>query len=156
MNNLQDARETINEVDAEMARLFVRRMEAVRQVIAYKIEQDLPIYDAAREQAVLDRNCAMIADPTLSAYYRELLIKQMELSKRCLLYTSTDGLTPEPNDGKAFFGRDALANYMIIGSRQLGKEIFEVRGDQVTLNAVSYTHLFAIRITEILEPSTQD
>lgn len=81
MNNLQDARETINEVDAEMARLFVRRMEAVRQVIAYKMEQGLPIYDAAREQAVLDRNCAMIADPVLSVYYRELLIKQMELSK---------------------------------------------------------------------------
>lgn len=49
-------------------------------------------------------------------------------------YEWTDSLTPEPNDGKAFFGRDALANYMIIGSRQLGKEIFEVSGDQVTLN----------------------
>lgn len=82
MNYLEEARVAINEVDAEMARLFVKRMEAVRRVIAYKIEQNLPIYDAAREQAVLEQNCAKIADETLSAYYRELLIKQMELSKR--------------------------------------------------------------------------
>ena len=33
---LQQAREMINEVDAQMARLFEKRMEAVRQVIAYK------------------------------------------------------------------------------------------------------------------------
>lgn len=39
-------------------------------------------------------------------------------------YNWTDSQTPEPNDGKAFFGRDAIANYMIIGSMQLGEEIF--------------------------------
>lgn len=49
-------------------------------------------------------------------------------------YEWTDSLTPQPNDGKAFFGRDAMANYMIIGSRQLGQEIFAVEGNQVTLN----------------------
>lgn len=29
--------------------------------------------------------------------------------------------------GKAFFGRDAFPNYLIVGSRQLGKEIFAVK-----------------------------
>ncbi|QQO11110.1 ABC transporter substrate-binding protein [Breznakiella homolactica] len=46
-----------------------------------------------------------------------------------LYYQWTDGLTPEPNDGKAFFGRDAFANYMIIGSMQLGRELFLISGD---------------------------
>ena len=41
-------------------------------------------------------------------------------------YNWTDSLTPAPNDGKAFFGRDALANYMIVGSKQLGVDIFTV------------------------------
>lgn len=36
--------------------------------------------------------------------------------------------------GKAFFGRDAFANYMIVGSKQLGAEIFEVTDNQVTLH----------------------
>ena len=38
-------------------------------------------------------------------------------------YDYTDGLTPDvANDGKAFFGRDAVANYMIVGAKQLGHE----------------------------------
>lgn len=50
-------------------------------------------------------------------------------------YVYTDALTPQiKDDGKPFFGRDAVANYFIIGCRQLGMEIFEVKDDQVTLN----------------------
>ncbi len=50
-------------------------------------------------------------------------------------YEWTDSLTPDaPGDGKAFYGRDAMANYMIIGMRQLGVEIFQVNGGQLTLN----------------------
>lgn len=36
--------------------------------------------------------------------------------------------------GKAFFGRDAMANYFIIGCKQLGVEIFSVENGEVTLN----------------------
>lgn len=50
-------------------------------------------------------------------------------------YHWTDSLTPDvSDDGKAFFGRDAFANYIIIGSKQLGTEIFEVTDGKVTLN----------------------
>ena len=30
-------------------------------------------------------------------------------------YEWTDSLTEAPNDGKAFYGRDAMANYVLIG-----------------------------------------
>lgn len=47
----------------------------------------------------------------------------------------TDSLTPDiPDDGKALFGRDAMANYMIIGSMQLGQEIFQVSDGKVMIN----------------------
>lgn len=50
-------------------------------------------------------------------------------------YEWTDAQTPEvPGDGKAFYGRDAVANYFIIGMRQQGVEIFQVENGQVTLN----------------------
>lgn len=50
-------------------------------------------------------------------------------------YEWTDSLTPDvPGDGKAFYGRDALANYFIIGMKQLGVEIFQVENGQVALN----------------------
>lgn len=50
-------------------------------------------------------------------------------------YDWTDGQTPDvPDDGRAFFGRDAFANYIIIGSMQLGVELFQVKDGRVTLN----------------------
>ncbi len=45
-------------------------------------------------------------------------------------YNYTDGLTPDvPNDGKAFFGRDSVPNYMIIGAKQLGNAFSEAAED---------------------------
>ncbi|MCI9078700.1 MAG: extracellular solute-binding protein [Lachnospiraceae bacterium] len=50
-------------------------------------------------------------------------------------YEWTDSLTPDiPGDGKAFYGRDAMANYFIIGMQQLGVEMFHVENGEVTLN----------------------
>lgn len=52
-------------------------------------------------------------------------------------YEYTDRKTPEPGDGKAFYGRDALANYLLVGSKQLGHEIVfgeeQVNVDKKTL-----------------------
>ena len=50
-------------------------------------------------------------------------------------YEWTDGQTPDvPGDGKAFYGRDAVANYFIVGMQQLGVEIFHVENGELTLN----------------------
>ena len=49
-------------------------------------------------------------------------------------YEWTDSLTPEPNDGKAFYGRDAMANYILIGGMQLGCEIFSVQDGKAVIN----------------------
>ena len=51
-----------------------------------------------------------------------------------LYYHWTDSLTEEENDGKAFFGRDAMANYMLVGAKQLEKEIFQVNEEDVVIN----------------------
>ena len=50
-------------------------------------------------------------------------------------YEWTDGQTPDvEGDGQAFYGRDAMANYFIIGLQQLGVEIFHVENGQLTIN----------------------
>ena len=50
-------------------------------------------------------------------------------------YNWTDEQTPDqPNDGKALFGRDAMANYILVGARELGCDIFEVKDEKMTLN----------------------
>ncbi len=50
-------------------------------------------------------------------------------------YEWTDAQTPDiADDGKAFYGRDSMANYFVLGMKQQGKEIFQVEGDEVTFN----------------------
>lgn len=49
-------------------------------------------------------------------------------------YQWTDEKTPEPEDGKAFFGRDAMANYMLSGSAQLGHDILQVEDGKMKLD----------------------
>ena len=57
----------------------------------------------------------------------------VELAKA--YYTWSDAQTPEiSGDGKAFFGRDAFANYILLGSLQLGVEMFAVRNGELYLN----------------------
>lgn len=52
-------------------------------------------------------------------------------------YQYTDALTPDIlNDGKAFFGRDSVANYLIIGAKQLGHEITSLSDDGTVSVAV--------------------
>ena len=49
-------------------------------------------------------------------------------------YNWTDAQTDTPNDGKALFGRDAMANYMLIGAKELGCTIFDVQNGKMTLD----------------------
>lgn len=59
MDLLQQARSEIDRIDAEMAALFEQRMQAVAKVARYKAETGKPVFDAAREAAVLDRQAAI-------------------------------------------------------------------------------------------------
>ena len=50
-------------------------------------------------------------------------------------YDYTDALTPDaPNDGKALFGRDSVANYMVVGAKQLGLEYASIADGAATLH----------------------
>lgn len=59
MNKLEQARTQIDAIDREMAKLYEARLDAVKDVIAYKIENDLPILDSGREQVVMKRICSL-------------------------------------------------------------------------------------------------
>ena len=80
-NKLDEARRIINEVDAQMAELFVRRMRAAETVYEYKKELGLPILDEKREAAVIERNSALVEDEGLKGYYVDFLRNVMSLSR---------------------------------------------------------------------------
>ena len=64
-NKLEEARKIINQVDSQMAELFVKRMKAVETVCEHKMEFGLPILDQKREDAVIERNSALVEDAVL-------------------------------------------------------------------------------------------
>jgi chorismate mutase/prephenate dehydratase len=82
MDNLQQARLEINEVDKEMAALFERRMRAAKEIAEYKKERGLQIYDAQRERAVIEKNSAYIGDYDIQSYYVRFLDDVMAVSKQ--------------------------------------------------------------------------
>ena len=89
MDKLQDARIQINEIDKEMAALFERRMQAAKSIAEYKKEHGLQIYDAGREQAVIEKNSAYI-----NAEYQRLM-RERESS-----YSSSRSETPTDAYGR--------------------------------------------------------
>lgn len=51
-----------------------------------------------------------------------------------MYYNWSDARTAKRNDGKALFGRDAVANYVLSGAMQLGTEILQAQDGKVTLD----------------------
>lgn len=80
-NKLDEARKIINEVDSQMAELFVKRMRAAEMVYEYKKEFGLPIYDEKRESEVIEKNLILIKDKVLKEYYVDYLKHLMSVSR---------------------------------------------------------------------------
>ncbi len=82
MDLLQEAREKINQVDTQMAELFVQRMRAAEMVAQYKKAHGMPILDAEREEAVIRNGSARVEDETLREYYIDFMRDTMAVSRR--------------------------------------------------------------------------
>ena len=80
--DIEQARQEIAAADEAMAAAFVRRMEAVEAVAAYKKERGLPILDRAQEERVIRRNSAWVADPEKRSFYIRFLQDVMDVSKQ--------------------------------------------------------------------------
>ncbi len=92
MSELQNARETINKVDKEMAHLFEMRMDAAKVVAAYKQKNGLPVDDFARENEIIERNSEYIQNEDYKSYYVNFLRNNIKLSKD-LQHRLLEGMT---------------------------------------------------------------
>ncbi len=81
MTELDNARQAINDIDKEMARLFSERMKAVRAVAEYKKQHGMKIYDSAREGEIIRRNAEYIKDEELKSFYINFLQSNIDISK---------------------------------------------------------------------------
>lgn len=82
LDELQQARNEIDEIDKELAKLFEKRMEAVVQVADYKKAHNLPVLDSTREAQVIARNEARIEKESLKEDFGKWIQYLMDLSKK--------------------------------------------------------------------------
>lgn len=81
MNELQKAREIINETDAKIAELFEKRMDAAGLVAEYKREHGMIIDDFAREEQLIAKNLELIKNEEYKSYYINFLRTAIDVSK---------------------------------------------------------------------------
>ncbi len=81
MTELEKARQIINEVDCEMAKLFEKRMDAVSRVAEYKKQTGMQVTDSAREAEVMRRNSDLIDNYEYKSYFVNFMRGGMEISK---------------------------------------------------------------------------
>ena len=80
-NKLEEARQTINDIDSRMAELFVQRMKAAETVYEHKKELGLPILDEKREAEVIQKNSALVNDDILKEYYIDYIKNLISVSR---------------------------------------------------------------------------
>lgn len=81
MTELEQYRKDIDAIDQELTRLFELRLNTVLKVGDYKKQHDLPVLDASREQAVIEKNIGRLKDPRFEPEVTQFFQSMMDITK---------------------------------------------------------------------------
>ena len=79
---IEQARQTIDHLDQEMARLFVQRMLAVTIIAKEKERSGAPIRDKEREKSLLAQRSSEFPEPRWLPLYQDFIEHLMALSRK--------------------------------------------------------------------------
>lgn len=82
MTELERYRQEIDDIDAELVKLFLARMDVTGKVGEYKQREGIPVLDAGREKRVIAAKTALTADPVRKADVAALYEEIMAISRR--------------------------------------------------------------------------
>ena len=86
--DMHELRSRIDNIDDQLVKLFVERMEVAEKIGAYKKENNLPVFDPGRERNKL-QDVAEKAGPEIAQYTRVLYAMLFELSRSHQSRTTT-------------------------------------------------------------------
>lgn len=81
MNKLEECRNKIDEIDSKIIELYEQRMDVVKDVTKFKIENNMQILDSSRESAMLEKNLNKIKNEEYKKYYEDVLKGYLKASK---------------------------------------------------------------------------
>ncbi len=108
MKDLNKCREEIDEIDEQLIALFEKRMQTVKDVITYKIENNMEIFQPDREKKVVEKNIDRLRNKNLASY-AELFIQEMLTVSKA--YQSDLLPLKEKDDYITEFKKDAVVGY---------------------------------------------
>lgn len=79
--NLSECRNEIDKIDKELVELFEKRMNVAINVAKYKIENNIPIFNGAREAEVIEKNVNRLNNKEYSRLTEKFFTYLMELSR---------------------------------------------------------------------------
>ncbi|MBO6046895.1 MAG: chorismate mutase [Erysipelotrichaceae bacterium] len=82
MKTLEECRAEIDAIDAQLMPLIERRLQLAKDVIEYKMANNLSIIQPGREDEVLKRNLDRVTDDEVKPYVQQFIQYNMGLSKR--------------------------------------------------------------------------
>ena len=84
MKKLEICRDLIDSIDNQIIELYVKRMEIVKEITKFKIENNLPVLDQNREKIMLEKNLEKIKDDEFKKYYKSVLEGFLKASKEII------------------------------------------------------------------------
>ena len=82
MSDLEQYRQEIDELDEQLVRLFLRRMEVTGKVGEYKLAHGMQVLDRERERRVLAKRASLAVDIRQEEDVKELFQTIMAISRR--------------------------------------------------------------------------
>lgn len=80
--SIDQLRQEINDIDEKLMSLLEKRLNVAQEIAEYKSIHNLPIYDAKREQAVIEKNLALLKNRELYGEGVKKIIQNiMDISK---------------------------------------------------------------------------
>ena len=81
MEILENCRDIIDQIDSEIIKLYEKRMDIVKEVIEFKIKNNIPVLDSSREEKMLNKNLKKINNKEFKNCYHFVLEGFLKASK---------------------------------------------------------------------------
>lgn len=138
MKNLEKLRQEIDDYDKEVVALLEKRMEKVLEILEYKRENGIPIFQKQREKEILKKITSYLKNPEfaheIKAMYSHILKSCRKLQSRTV-----------------FPYHIALIGFMGSGKTTVGKELAKLLAmDNIDVDLVIQERM-GMRISEIFE-----
>lgn len=151
--SLNDLRIEIDKIDDEMAAIFEKRMNVVKNISIIKQENNLPVLDSSRENEIFIKNISKVKEE-LQPYYQSFLKEILETSKsyqRNILKENLVGYQGVEGSFSYLATQEIYPTENKISYPTFEKAILAVENDEINSAVLPFENSYTGEVGEILD-----